>query len=67
MEKAGVELEVGLTTIVLELVEEEYGYTKKVYQISSSSTGTGHNVSLSLIKTADIKGHISILAYKYRR
>ena len=52
MERTGVKFEVGLTTIVLELMEEENGYTKKVYQISSnSSTGSEHNVSLSLIET----------------
>ena len=46
----GVEVEVGQTTVVLELEEEEHGYTKRVYQISNSIIATGHSVSLLLFK-----------------
>ena len=48
MQKRGCEFEVGRAMVNLEFKEEENGYTKKVYQVSNRSTGTGHNVSLSL-------------------
>ena len=45
----GVEVEVGQTTVVLELEEEANGYTKRVYQISNSIIATGHSVSHSFL------------------
>ena len=47
MEK-GTEVEVGQTIVVLELEEEENGYTKRVFQISNSLIATGHSVSFLL-------------------
>ena len=40
------EVEVGQTIVVLELEEEENGYTKRVFQISNSLIAAGHSVSL---------------------
>ena len=44
----GSEVEVGQTIVVLELEQEENGYTKRVFQISKSLIAAGHSVSLQL-------------------